>query len=162
VATVDIDELDKATAIELIAYTAANKKVMDCDEEAVYDLVGGNPLAIILVVSLMRHLPPAKIFKTIRSGETADLYTFIYQQSWQAISHSARALLFTIQRAGDVAEWSWLELTDDDQHIPLEETISELIDFSLVYSQSGENGDRRYSIHRLTSTFLRTEILGWK
>ncbi len=162
VATIDLDEVDKAAAIALADYTATSKRVVDCDGEAVYNLVGGNPLAIILVVSQMRRLPPALVLETIRSGAAEELYTYIYHQSWLLISQPAKALLFTIQRAGDVAEWSWLELVHDGNSAALQATIVELMDFSLLYCQAGNAGERRYAIHRLTSTFLRTEILGWK
>lgn len=162
VVTVDLDELDKIASLALVQHTAALKQVADCDGAAVYDLVGGNPLALILVVSQMRRLPPAQVLAALRSGAAADLYKYIYQQSWAVISHEARELLFTLQRAGDIAEWSWLALVYGTKIAQLTMALNELSDLSLVYCQGGDHGERRYSIHRLTSTFLRTEILGWK
>lgn len=162
VITVELDELDRTAAVALAAHTAQIKEVVDCDEEAIYELVGGNPLAIILVVSLMHQLPPTQVLSAIRSGEATDLYTYIYRQSWEVITQSAKELLFTIQRAGDAAEWGWLELVSGWSTATLYAAIAELTDFSLLYCQGGSNGERCYTIHRLTSTFLRTEILGWK
>jgi len=162
VVTVDLDELDREAAIALAHHTAAQKQITDCDGDAVYTLVGGNPLAIILVVSLMYRLPPAQVFAAIRSGATEDLYTYIYYQSWSLISRPAKEFLFTLQRAGDSAEWRWLEMVYTERANTLHETIAELLAFSLLYCQPGLSGERRYTIHRLTSTFLRTEILGWK
>ncbi|MCB0111727.1 MAG: hypothetical protein KDE53_37645, partial [Caldilineaceae bacterium] len=162
VITIDIDELDATASKALAEHTAKIKGVPDCDGAAIYQHVGGNPLAIILVVSLMHYLPAESVLTGIRSGEITDLYNFIYHQSWQAISHSAKELLFTIERAGGSAKWSWLEWMNHDQRIPLQAAIRELTDFSLVYSQRKSDSERLYSIHRLTSTFLRTQILGWK
>jgi hypothetical protein len=161
VVTIDLDELDQGASLALIHQTAAAKQVADCDGEAVYTLVGGNPLAQILVVSQMRRLPPSVVLAALRTGVAEDLYTYIYHQSWSVLSPAARELLFAIQRAGDLAEWRWLALVYG-QRDHLGETLNELIDFSLVYCQGDNHGDRRYGIHRLTSTFLRTEILGWK
>ncbi|MEZ4866767.1 MAG: NB-ARC domain-containing protein [Caldilineaceae bacterium] len=162
VVTIDLDELDKAAAVALAHHIAREKQITDCDGAAIYDLVGGNPLAIILVVSQMRRLPPQEVLAAIRSGEEADLYTYIYRQSWAAISRPAQELLFTLQRAGDSAEWSWLEMVNEAPLATLHAAIAELLDFSLIYLQAAANGHRCYAIHRLTSTFLRTEILGWK
>ncbi len=162
VITIDLDGLPKEAALAFIDYTATEKQVNDYNGTAIYGLVGGNPLAIVLVISLMRHLPPSQVLGGVRSGGIADLYTYIYYKSWHELSEEARELLFTIQRAGDVAEWHWLEMVSEIESHTLQKTIMELMDFSLVYVQGGEDAARRYAIHRLTSTFLRTEILGWK
>ncbi|HRW08587.1 MAG TPA: NB-ARC domain-containing protein [Caldilineaceae bacterium] len=162
VATVEMDELSAQSALRLIHATAQQKGVTDCNEDAIYELVGGNPLAIILIVSLMRRLPPAQVLASVRSGELENLYKYIYLQSWQTLQTSAQKLLFAIQRAGDVAEWDWLELVHDSTTASLCDALIELLDLSLVYCHSEQRGVRRYAIHRLTSTFLHAEVLGWK
>jgi hypothetical protein len=124
-------------------------------------LVGGNPLAILLTVSQMRYLPPAVVLSAIVAG-TAEIYTCIYWNAWSVLNTHAREVLFAIQRAGDQANWAWLEMVLDLSDQELANALQQLMDLSLVQPQLNVHGERIYAIHRLTSTFLRTEVLGWK
>jgi hypothetical protein len=116
----------------------------------------GNPLAIILLVSQMQ------VLVSMRLGAAADLYMYIYRQSWRTLSEAAQSVLFTIQRAGDQADWGWLAMTNDLDPAGLAAALQSLLDLSLIQPQQDMSGRRTYAIHRLTSTFLRTEVLGWK
>lgn len=162
VTTVDLDELDESAAYALILHTAHKKGVCDCDPAAVYALVGGNPLAIILVVSQMQLLPMTRVLERVRVGATENMYTYIYWQAWGMVDKTAQELLFTIQRAGDQADWAWLAMATDLAPIALDRTLRQLCDLSLVHLQHDEHSRPIYAIHRLTSTFLRAEVLGWK
>ncbi|MEZ4735641.1 MAG: NB-ARC domain-containing protein [Caldilineaceae bacterium] len=162
VTEVNLDELEEPAARALILYTAHKKGVCDCDPAAVYALVGGNPLAIILVVSQMQFLPIVRVLERVREGATKNMYTYIYWQAWQLLDQTAQEVLFAIQRAGDHADWSWLAMATEIAPDRLDQALRQLYDLSLVYLQRNGNHQPIYALHRLTSTFLRTEVLGWK
>jgi hypothetical protein len=162
VALLRLGELDRESSLALIQDVAQQKGVDYGAAEQVYELVGGNPLAIILAVSQMQYLPAKTIFQGIRLGAAEDIYRYIYWKAWMALNDRARQVLFAIQRAGDQADWEWLALTSDLPEGELTEALQRLIDLSLVQPQQTPEGQGYYAIHRLTSTFLRTEVLGWK
>lgn len=162
VTAVELNELDRAASLALIESIAASKEVHDCDVARVHEVVGGNPLAIILLVSQMQTVPPAEVLKSVQAGSTEEIYRYIYWRSWRALTLPAQELLFAIQRAGDVADWEWLMLVSEAPAKTVQEALGQLVDLSLVQPQRGSAGQRTFAIHRLTSTFLRTEVLGWK
>jgi hypothetical protein len=162
VALVRLGELDCESSLALIQDVAQQKGVDYGAAEQVYELVGGNPLAIILAVSQMQYLPAKTILQGIRLGATEEIYRYIYWKVWMALNDTARQVLFAIQRAGNQADWEWLALTSDLPEGGLTEALQRLIDLSLVQPQRTPERQSYYAIHRLTSTFLRTEVLGWK
>lgn len=162
VTAVELGELDQEASHALIEATALDKGISDIDPEAVYALVGGHPLAILLTISQMQVLPPDQVLHGLASGTTATIYTYIYWKSWTVLDDDAREVLFAIQRAGDQVDWTWLETVLDLTPQRLQSSLQQLLDLSLVQPQRGEHGTRLYTIHRLTSTFLRAEVLGWQ
>jgi hypothetical protein len=99
--------------------------------------------------------------KEAQGRKITELYTYIYWQSWQALSDIARQALLALPVASPrgstldhLAVVSGLELTE------LGQALEELTGFSLV-EVGGDLEHRRYSIHRLTETFLLTEITQW-
>lgn len=159
--TLEIDELKKNEALQLVEHMAQQKHVEDYDPETIYDVVGGNPLAIILTVSQMKHIPAQQVLGQLCSHAGDSLYRYIYWNSWRLLEPTSKDLLFTIQRAGDQADWRWLSMGHADSLPQLQNAIEELFDFSLINLRQRKNGNQSYGIHRLTSTFLRTEVLGW-
>ncbi len=162
VTVLDLDELDQRGAHALIQHVAQQKAVQEYDPAAVYRLVGGNPLAMILVVSQMALLPAERVLAGIQSGSSEHLYTYIYRQAWSLLDQAAQELLFTIHRVGDEADYSWLAMATDLASVNLDGKLRQLYDLSLIQHQRKSTGHPLYTIHRLTSTFLRTEVLGWK
>lgn len=156
----ELSELDREASLALISRTAETRGVNDVDPERVYALVGGNPLAILLTVSQMHYLPPEVVLSTLTTGR-AELYTYIYWNAWSMLNAHAREILLAIQRAGDQADWTWLKMVLDLSPQALQQALHQLIDLSLVQPQQHSQGGRIFAIHRLTSTFLRAEVLGW-
>lgn len=158
---VEMNQLSAEASYALILATAEEKEVKLIDPEPIYVLVGGNPLALILVVGLMHYLPLQQILNGIRKGTRDNIYCFLYQHAWSVLSQSAKELLLTIHRVNGQADWAWLEITTDLDEKALSETLQLLLDLSLIQVEQ-DNAEVVYSIHRLTSTFLCTEVLGWK
>jgi hypothetical protein len=165
-----LDELSLADAAALLHHQA---EVIGLDElasaeeediEAIYAVTGGNPLALKLVVSLAAVLPLSQVLEDIaqsRPGPIEELYRYIYWESWRSLSENAQTLLQAmplVAESGALPE-QMLAISElpDKEFWP---AVSVLISRSLLEIK-GTIHERRYGIHRLTETFLRTEIIGW-
>ncbi len=165
-----LKELPVEDAADFIRYHAQNINFAELAEanqeqiQSIYDVVGGNPLAIKLVVSLaVVHPLPAVLADLVATqAESIErMYTHIYWHAWQTLSRSARALLEAMPLvAGMGGTLEHIMAISDLSQKEVLLAISELVNRSLLET-SGSLADRRYSIHRLTETFLRTEIIHW-
>ncbi|MCP5099459.1 MAG: hypothetical protein GY943_28220, partial [Chloroflexi bacterium] len=71
----------------------------DEDVGAIYDLTGGNPLALKLVVSLLDILPLPEILADLTKthmNSIEGMYRHIYRQSWNTLTDNGRILLQTM------------------------------------------------------------------
>lgn len=167
---VSLDELpkDEATAlvrdyagtIGLTALTEAEPATLT----AIYDVTGGNPLALKLVTSLAAVLPLPQILadlQEVRPGPIEDLYRNIYWESWRTLSEQARSLLqampLVAESGARPAHMQAISGLSEEEFWP---AVTELVARCLL-EVHGTLDERRYSIHRLTETFLRTEIIHW-
>lgn len=165
-----VDELTFPDAAALVTHHANEVGLVDVtaaaesDLQAIYDMTGGNPLALKLVVSLFDTLTLPQVLERLASGHgtsVEDLYRHIYLQSWRLLSNPARQLLQSMLLVADVggaADFlvSISELSEDTFWPALQELRSR----SLLEVRGGLR-DKRYGIHRLTATFLQTEIVKW-
>ncbi len=161
ITSLTLDELSEADSLTLITYVAGHRSVTGVSAPKVYALTGGNPLAIYLAVSLMRVIPPEQVLENLRLGSTEAIYQYIYWRAWNTLTDYSKRILFAIQRTGDSATWKWLSQSAGIQETELQRALQDLSVLSLVKTDGLDN-ERRFSIHRLTSTFLCTEVLAWK
>lgn len=158
----EVNELNYDASSSLMNFIIREKGGCDFDPEAIFSLVGGNPLALILTVSQMQFMPPKQVLAGLQTGSIDELYKFIFWQAWSILTQDAKAMLFAIQRTGDIADWDWLSGSMNYSLPRMYQALQQLLDLSLVQTQQDAARRYLYSIHRLTSTFLRTEVLGWK
>ncbi|MEM7291675.1 MAG: NB-ARC domain-containing protein, partial [Pseudomonadota bacterium] len=101
-APVPVDQLSLENTIDLIRAQAERERVdatallSDENIQSIYEVVGGNPLAIKLVVGLTRKRPLNTILADITkatSKKIEALYTHIYWEAWRALSDNGRSLL---------------------------------------------------------------------
>jgi hypothetical protein len=165
-----LEELPLADASDLLRHHAKTIGLNELSQsngdeiEAVYALTGGNPLALKLVVSLAAVLPFPQILDDLtknHAGPIEEMYRFIYLESWRLLSAEAQALLQAmplVAGAGAKPEQMLAisQLSSDD----FWPAVTELVARSLLEVR-GTIHERRYGIHRLTDTFLRTEIIYW-
>lgn len=135
------------------------------DMAALHAVVGGMPLALKLVVAQMSHWPLAVLLDNLRPAHARapeSLYTFIYRRSWMALGDSARMLLLSmLPLASDGEDVEWLALMSFLPPDEFEGALAQLRDYSLL-EMAGSPESPRYRLHRLTTTFLQTEVLaGW-
>jgi hypothetical protein len=136
----------------------------DSDSQAIYNIVGGNPLALKLVVSQLDLLPLSQVSEGLvsnRPGPIEDMYRHIYWQAWNILSPEARSLLQAMPLVGETGGLpDYLQVISklsDDRFWP---ALRELRTRSLLEVR-GTIRQKRYGVHRLTETFLRTEIINW-
>ncbi len=163
-------ELDLGEAEALIRDQAALAgpdlagALTSADTQAIFRVVGGNPLALKLVVGLLVVQPLAEVLRDLeqaRAGAAEDLYRHIYWRAWRSLSVEARALLQAMPLVAEVgAAPAQLHAISGLTEAQLWPAVMELWTRSLLEAR-GTPRDKRYGIHRLTETFLRTEIIHW-
>jgi len=168
--TVTLEELSRDHSFQLINHHAQSRGLVALAEaegdflQPIYDVIGGNPLALKLVVGLTDVLPLPQILTnliSVKHEAIESMYRHIFWQSWTTLSENGRILLEMMPMAADVG-------MSPDQMIAVSRlseqhlwtAISELANRSLLEVR-GTVWERRYGIHRLTETFLRTEIIHW-
>ena len=165
-----LHELPFSDAEALVRYQAQAMGLTELAEaetaviQSIYDLTGGNPLALKLVVSLADVLPLPQILADLTQnhvGAIEELYRHIYWQAWHTLTPQAQNLLQAmplVAASGALpAQMKMMAGLEDDAFWT---AVHELSTRSLLEIQ-GTIHERRYSIHRLTETFLRTEIIHW-
>lgn len=149
-----------ATAIGLNELADAEDKII----ESIYSLTGGNPLALKLVTSLVSVLPLSKVLADLarnRPGPIEDLYRYIYWESWRTLNQKSQALLQSMPLVADSgAIPDQMMVISGLGELDFWPAVTELVTRSLIEVR-GSVHERRYGIHRLTETFLRTEIIHW-
>lgn len=133
---------------------------------ALYDVIGGMPLALKLVAAQMRNWPLPVLLENLRTARQQapeSLYSFIYRRTWQALDDPARQLLLSLlPLAPDGEDVEWLRLMSILPADAFAGALAQLLDYSLLET-AGPPESPRYRLHRLTTTFLQTEILaGWR
>ncbi|MCB0192223.1 MAG: hypothetical protein KDJ65_09805 [Anaerolineae bacterium] len=149
----------EATLRQMPALAAASATQL----ERIYKVVGGNPLALKLVVGQLHSLPLQTVLDNLKEAQgkkIEELYTYIYRQAWQSLDEAARHLLLVMPlvqngTAVQLAAASGLE------NSKVSDAIEHLIAVSL-FDVSGNLDQRRYRIHRLTETFLLNEVVKWQ
>lgn len=125
----------------------------DDDLREIYDLVGGNPLALNLVLGLMKYLPIDQVLDRLtkdKAGEVDEFYQFVYRNAWELITEDEKSILASmvdLPLAGSTIER--IEYLSGLSITRLYDALQRLQQMSLV---SWSN--RLYSMHRLTRSFV--------
>ncbi len=166
-----IPELPENAALRLIRNEAQLRGLQhvanatDAELQPLYAAVGGNPLALRLVTGQCSLLTLAQIIANLREArgkQVEALYRFIYWEDWRLLSEDGRNTLLLMplfaQGGADLATIGRVSELSEER---LLDALGELERLSLV-SIDGDLHSRRYSIHRLTESFLLKEVLKWQ
>ncbi len=162
-------ELSPADTLQFIRQEAELRGIAalaaapDAQLSEIYAAVGGNPLALKLIIGQIITRALDAVLHDLRRAQgkkIEELYTYIYWQAWHALDSRGQQVLLTMPLAqgGTVAQISALCGLDERT---VGNTLATLAQRSLV-QVGGTLNDRRYTIHRLTETFLLTEALKWQ
>lgn len=165
-----VDELNPPHALQLIRQEAALCGLpviaMSSDAELlpIVETVGGNPLALRLVVGQTHIYGLQSILydlRQARSQPAVNLYTYIYQRAWAKLDPLERKALLVMPFAGpDGDDLGYLAEVGDLDLDDLRMALNQLVTLNLVDARGGLN-DRRYAIHNLTRTFLLEQVVKW-
>ncbi len=164
---VSLDELSFADSAAFMRHHAAETGVTavaqatDEDLQKVYGKVGGNPLAIKIVVNLLDMLPLNRLLDGLTQNyptQVLEMYNRIYWQAWQTLSENGRTLLKAMPLTREPADVDYLLAISGLSENAIWPAIEELRQRSLLEVE-GDLHEKRYGIHHLTDTFLRTEII---
>jgi DNA polymerase III delta prime subunit len=165
-----LEELSQADTFALLRYEAQERGIsplahaVEGQLDSIYQVVGGNPLALKLVIGQIAILPLPQVLKNLkqaRGQKIEQLYTYIYWQAWNALDVNSQQLLLAMPLAqdGDLAQLSAVTSLDAGE---LDEALERLVILSLVEVGGADLVERTYRIHRLTESFLLTEVTRWQ
>ncbi len=130
--------------------------------QQLYDLVGGLPLALKLVAAQLAFLPLAHVLEGLKQADAHTpeaMYTYIYRHNWLQLGSSARDLLLTMLTISpDGEDATWIYRASGLSRPRFDQALTTLLAHSLL-EVTGAAGNPIYRLHRLTATFLHTEIL---
>jgi hypothetical protein len=164
---ITVDELPLADASVFIRYHAqetgieAVAEATEKDIAQIYQLTGGNPLALKIVISLLDMMPLDAILAGLTTNHpvaVAEMYRRIYWQAWQTLSDDARRLLKAMPLVGDEADSEYLAQISQLPQGTMWRAVEELRQRSLLEVRGGLHA-KQYRIHPLTNSFLQTEII---
>lgn len=160
-----VPELSHTHASQLVREEVSRRgmaqHISEAELEDLFITVGGLPLALKLVAAQTRLSSVAEIIKEFKSaqGEKESIYRFLYWKIWNSLSEPSRRLLFTFLTADPEGEDSlFLEVLSGLTPAAFTRSFTELDEFSLIES-SWTKAILKHRIHRLTSTFLQTDVL---
>lgn len=163
-------ELSEANALHLVREGARLGNLMeladasDEDLRPIYQTVGGNPLALRLIVGQTHVHSLDLILRNFvqRRGRTVqDLYTYIYRQAWDSLDEVTRRLFLAMPLIPATGgDFQHLQVTSGLTIADATYALKQLVNRNLV-DVRGDFLKRRYTIHNLTRTFLQEDIAQW-
>jgi hypothetical protein len=166
-----VPELSEADALRLVRLEAAQRNLsgLAAADAAVlrpiYQTVGGNPLAIRLLIGQahVRSLPGIlEDLAAARGAPVEQLYSYVYRAAWERLDEPCRRALLAMPliapQGGSLEQIAAISQLDLGA---LADALSELVTLNLVDSRAPLLSRRRYSIHALTRTFLLEQVARW-
>jgi hypothetical protein len=166
-----LPSLSEADALRLIHYEASLSNppylqaASEAERKAVYQVVGGNPLALRLVVGQTHFFTLPTILADLPAGrgkQAEGLFTFIYRRAWEQLDEISRRvfLAMPLVAAGQGTLEHLADLIAIDS-ASLRDALTWLVTLNLV-DRRGDAHEPFYTIHPLTRTFLHEQVLRWQ
>lgn len=164
-----VSELSLSDSIQFLEYEIqlrGKESLWQASEEnlqQIYEVVGGNPLALKLIIGQSLVLTLSQVLENLAQAQTKnidELYTHIYWQAWHTLSEPGHQTLLNMPFVRGGLFEHLLALSEIDK-VALQEVLEQLVTMSLV-TVHGTVEDRRYDIHQLTGTFLLNEVVKWQ
>jgi hypothetical protein len=148
---------------ELVSHRSL-EEVTDAELQPIYTAVGGNPLAIRLVVGQAFYYGLDAVLEDLyeaRGQEVESLYTYLYFQAWKHLDEVAQQVFLAMPLVSDAG--GDMRLLMSMVEMPSERirpALKQLVSLNLV-DVGGSLMTPRYTIHNLTRTFLQKQIAKW-
>ena len=141
-----------------------NLSLSDETISMLYQVIGGIPLVLKLATAQFGLVPAKNIIRQLRLGEknAQGMYNYIYRQAWDLLNEIGKRLLIAMLIVSpDGEDRQWICEMNNLNNDEFNEGLAQLKRLSLI-EFSGTIEEPLYRIHRLTTTFLHTDILrGW-
>lgn len=161
--TLSLPELTEQAAFELMRLEAQRvgfhdlTRARDEDLSIIYEVVGGNPLALKLMVGQLRFHSLPHTLARLQNNENATeegIFDYIYREVWETVDDSAKMTLLALTQSGkDGFTFDHLAAVSGVPPSDLSRSLEELVLLSVV-DVSGSLFERHYRLHNLTTTFL--------
>jgi len=157
-------ELDKGASLQLIRQEAKRGGFTDLatasDEDIakIYKVVGGNPLALKLIIGQLRFYSLSSVlsrFTAKKLTETNEgIFDYIFREIWESLDDNSKTILISLTQAGESGFTIEHLMAVSELDEPLVyNSVTGLVLSSLV-DITGSLFERRYKLHRLTEIFL--------
>ena len=165
-----VGELSFDDAVMLVKQDAVRRGMPEFEQasntefEAIYEAVGGNPLALKLIVGQLSVLPLSLVIENLKQAQGQDvdaLYNFIYWQAWELLDAASQKVFLVMPIMYNNTADEFTETLREIEPAQIQAALQLLVRLSLI-QVSGDLDDRRYNIHRLTETFLMNEAIRWQ
>ena len=165
-----VPELSEGDALALVRQEATLRNLPevatapDADLRPIVATVGGNPLALLLVVGLTHVHSLTVVLRHLREARglpAENLYTFVYRQAWDALDERHRQVLLAMPLTavrGETLEF--VAAICDLPPAATADALHRLYTLNLI-TVNGDLHQRRYAIHSLTRTFLQEQVARW-
>ena len=131
----------------------------------IHKTVGGNPLALKLVLGQTHLVSLDTVLANIARAETSSaeqLYQYIYWQAWEMLDEDGRQLWISMPLVPN-GTFEQLAVASRLKPAACQQALTALRRLSLIeIGEIGEDQAVRYRIHRLTETFLLHEVVKWR
>lgn len=139
----------------------------DADLDSIHETVGGNPLALRLVVGQIHIHALGDVLADLRNakGQTVEqFYHFIYWKAWHNLDPLAQRTLLLMPLVPETGgELSFLGAMAAGAGLSAEDVGNglERLRAQNLVDGHGDLHTRRYMIHALTRSFLQEQVLKW-
>jgi hypothetical protein len=169
-----LPELNAADALALVRQEAWVRNqpelaaASDAELQPIYATVGGNPLALRLVVGQTHIHALDQVLANLREAQgqrVEQLYHYIYWQAWHNLEPLAQQTLLLMplvtEAGGDLAYLTQMAAAAGLSAANVSDGLDHLVALNLVDSRGGLH-ERHYTIHALTRAFLQQQVLRWR
>lgn len=165
-----VPELSERNALKLVRQEASLRNLpevayaADADLHPIFATVGGNPLALLLVVGLTHVHSLGVVLRHLRQARglpAENLYTYVYRQAWDTLAEVDRQVLLAMPLTAVHGETlDFIAAVCDLPPAITADALHRLYTLNLVTAY-GDLLQRRYAIHSLTRTFLQEQVARW-
>jgi hypothetical protein len=160
-----VPELSEVAGLQFLRFEAkegnlpAVTAASDDELRPIYATVGGNPLALKLLIGQLHVHPLDQLLTDLRvaRGSAENLYTYIYRYAWERLSEPERITWLSMPMLSPQGgSFDLLAAIVDDQlaGADLRRILNKLAKLNLIDCRHSGLHDVQYSIHSLTRTFL--------
>ncbi|MCB0063605.1 MAG: ATP-binding protein [Caldilineaceae bacterium] len=131
----------------------------------IYETVGGNPLALRLVVGQLHRHPLAAVLNDLvsaRGSQAEALYTHIYWHAWSQLTPTEQDVFIAMPLVSEQGgRLDLLAAMCELEESELRQAVDTLAVLNLI-DVRGDLYERRYTIHSLTRSFLHEQVIRWQ